>query len=72
MQPPLEQYAGYCVVLIMGLGFSALMLAIGYFQKRYGNKVESAEEFNSASRSVRTGLISSGVVSAWCWSATLL
>ncbi|TIA89627.1 hypothetical protein E3P81_02894 [Wallemia ichthyophaga] len=72
MEPPLPQLNGYCVLLILGFGFSALMLIINALQRRYGNKVQTAEEFNSASRSVPTGLISSGVVSAWCWSATLL
>ena len=31
-----------------------------------------SEEFNTASRSVKPGLIASGVVSAWTWAATLL
>ena len=30
------------------------------------------EEFNTASRSVKPGLIASGIVSAWTWAATLL
>ncbi|KAG6854514.1 urea active transporter [Blastosporella zonata] len=30
------------------------------------------EEFSSASRSVKPGLIASGIVSAWTWAATLL
>lgn len=32
----------------------------------------SAEEFSSASRSVKPGLVCSGIVSAWTWSATLM
>ncbi|TIA86102.1 hypothetical protein E3P99_03788 [Wallemia hederae] len=84
MEPPLPQANGYCVLLVLGLGFSIMMLAINAAQRRYGNKVQTAEDFNSASRSVPTGLISSGVVSACssnkrianthrrCWSATLL
>lgn len=31
-----------------------------------------AEEFSSASRSVKPGLVCSGIVSAWTWSATLM
>lgn len=31
-----------------------------------------SEEFNTASRSVKPGLIAAGVVSAWTWAATLL
>jgi hypothetical protein len=33
---------------------------------------KTSEEFNTASRSVKPGLIASGVVSAWTWAATLL
>ncbi|KAK7052509.1 urea transporter, partial [Favolaschia claudopus] len=32
----------------------------------------SSEEFSSASRSVKPGLIAAGIVSAWTWAATLL
>lgn len=32
----------------------------------------NAEEFTSASRSVKPGLIAAGIVSAWTWAATLL
>jgi Na+/proline symporter len=31
-----------------------------------------SEEFNTASRSVKPGLITAGIVSSWTWSATLL
>ena len=37
---------------------------------RYSTK--TSEEFNTASRSVKPGLIASGIVSAWTWAATLL
>ncbi|KAF2874957.1 hypothetical protein BDV95DRAFT_591718 [Massariosphaeria phaeospora] len=33
---------------------------------------KQSEEFNTASRSVKPGLIASGIVSAWTWAATLL
>lgn len=37
---------------------------------RYSTK--ASEEFNTASRSIKPGLIACGVVSAWTWAATLL
>ncbi|KAI4085775.1 MAG: hypothetical protein LQ344_008144, partial [Seirophora lacunosa] len=37
---------------------------------KYSTK--TSEEFNTASRSVKPGLIASGIVSAWTWAATLL
>jgi hypothetical protein len=33
---------------------------------------KNSEEFSSASRSVKPGLIASGIVSAWTWAATLV
>ncbi|WVQ83382.1 hypothetical protein IAT38_005523 [Cryptococcus sp. DSM 104549] len=69
----LPQGAGYGVVIGMGLFFSALMVGITKLQTRYtSHKTSSAEEFNSASRSVPPGLIAAGIVSAWTWAATLL
>ncbi|KAI0028046.1 urea transporter [Vararia minispora EC-137] len=57
----------------IGLFFSALMLALTALQARYTSfSPRSAEEFSSASRAVRPGLIASGIVSAWTWAATLL
>ncbi|KIY55369.1 urea transporter [Cryptococcus deuterogattii 99/473] len=69
----LPQGAGYGVVIGMGLFFSLLMVGIAKLQTRYtSHKTSSAEEFNSASRSVPPGLIAAGIVSAWTWAATLL
>ncbi|KAK8847336.1 hypothetical protein IAR55_005193 [Kwoniella newhampshirensis] len=69
----LPQGAGYGVVIGMGLFFSLVMVGITKVQTRYtSHKTSSAEEFNSASRSVPPGLIAAGIVSAWTWAATLL
>ena len=57
----------------IGLFFSAFMLSLTAIQARYtGFSPKSSEEFNSASRSVKPGLIASGIVSAWTWAATLV
>jgi len=51
----------------------ALTVSLTKLQSRYtSHKASSAEEFNSASRSVSPGLIAAGIVSAWTWAATLL
>ncbi|KZT03620.1 urea transporter [Laetiporus sulphureus 93-53] len=71
--PVLPQGAGYGVVVGIGLFFSAFMLGLTAIQSRYtGFSPKNSEEFNSASRSVKPGLIASGIVSAWTWAATLL
>ncbi|QRV79474.1 urea active transporter 1 [Ceratobasidium sp. AG-Ba] len=69
----LPQGAGYGVVVGIGLFFSAFMLCLTWIQARYtGFSPSNSEEFSSASRSVKPGLIASGIVSAWTWAATLL
>ncbi|KAI0765008.1 urea transporter [Fomes fomentarius] len=70
-EPILPQGAGYGVGI--GLFFSAFMVCLTAIQARYtGFSPKNSEEFNSASRSVKPGLIASGIVSAWTWAATLL
>ncbi|EME45527.1 hypothetical protein DOTSEDRAFT_129115 [Dothistroma septosporum NZE10] len=65
--------AGYAIVIGIGGVFAAIMLAITWLQNRYTRfSTKQAEEFNTASRSVKPGLIASGIVSSWTWSATLL
>lgn len=61
------------IFLGIGMFFSALMLCLTAIQSRYtGFSPKNSEEFNSASRSVKPGLIASGIVSAWTWAATLV
>jgi hypothetical protein len=49
------------------------MIGITALQARYTEySPDNSEEFSSASRSVKPGLIASGIVSAWTWAATLV
>ncbi|KAI9567815.1 urea transporter [Boletus coccyginus] len=69
----LPQGAGYGVGTWIGLFFSVFMVGLTAIQARYtGVSPRNSEEFTSASRSVKPGLIASGIVSAWTWAATLL
>ncbi|KAK4554155.1 hypothetical protein LTR86_008682 [Recurvomyces mirabilis] len=69
----LPQGAGYGVVVGVGFFFAFVMMGITYLQNRYTRfSTKTSEEFNTASRSVKPGLIASGIVSAWTWAATLL
>lgn len=62
-----------CTVIGIGLFFSVFMVGLTAIQSRYtGFSPKNSEEFNSASRSVKPGLIASGIVSAWTWAATLV
>ena len=49
------------------------MMGLTWIQNRYSRfDTKTSEEFNTASRSVKPGLIAAGIVSAWTWAATLL
>ncbi|EGW35056.1 urea active transport protein [Spathaspora passalidarum NRRL Y-27907] len=69
---PLPQSAGYAVVVGLGFVFAAGMMLTTYILRRYNREIMTAEEFATAGRSVKTGLISAAVVSSWTWAATLL
>ena len=70
---PHRSYNSLSVNTGIGLFFSAFMLGLTAVQARYtGFSPKSADEFNSASRSVKPGLIAAGIVSAWTWAATLV
>ncbi|KAI0338579.1 Na+/solute symporter [Trametopsis cervina] len=72
-KPLLHQSVGYGVVVGVGFFFAALMLVLTFLQSKFSKySPSSSEEFTSASRSVKPGLVCCGIVSAWTWSATLL
>ncbi|PCH42865.1 Na+/solute symporter [Wolfiporia cocos MD-104 SS10] len=72
-KPLLNQSVGYGVVVGVGFFFAALMLLLTTLQRNFSRfSPSSSEEFSSASRSVKPGLVCCGIVSAWTWSATLL
>jgi SSS family transporter len=71
--PPLSQAIGYLVVLGFGVAFSIFTTALVYIEKCFsGETVMTSEKFNTAGRSVKTGLTASVIVSQWTWAATLL
>lgn len=72
-KPLLAQSVGYGVVIGVGFFFAAIMLILTTLQLKFFKfSPASSEEFTSASRSVKPGLVCCGIVSAWTWSATLL
>ena len=48
------------------------MMLTTYVLKRYNNELQTSEAFSTAGRTVKSGLVSSAVVSSWTWAATLL
>lgn len=69
----LPEGAGWAVVCGLGFFFAAFMIVLSFVQQRYTNRdIKDTDEFASASRSVKPGLVAAGICSAWTWSSTLL
>eukprot|EP00747_Dinoflagellata_sp_TGD_P160771 gnl/TRDRNA2_/TRDRNA2_178016_c0_seq1.p1 gnl/TRDRNA2_/TRDRNA2_178016_c0~~gnl/TRDRNA2_/TRDRNA2_178016_c0_seq1.p1 ORF type:complete len:691 (+),score=103.58 gnl/TRDRNA2_/TRDRNA2_178016_c0_seq1:94-2166(+) len=71
-EPPLPQGAGYAIVLGFGAFFSVFTTALVYIDKAVNGTQHTSEYFNTAGRTVKTGLTASVIVSQWTWAATLL
>ncbi|PGH14214.1 hypothetical protein AJ79_03187 [Helicocarpus griseus UAMH5409] len=70
--PPLAPSFGYGIIIGLGFLFAFGMIFVTWALKRYRNEVQTSEMFTTAGRTVKTGLVASGVVSSWTWAATLL
>ncbi|GME45427.1 Urea active transporter protein [Neofusicoccum parvum] len=70
--PPLSQAYGYGIVVGLGFAFSLGMILTTWVLKRYQGEQQTSEMFSTAGRTVKSGLVSSAVVSSWTWAATLL
>merc|ERR1719504_8975 len=68
----LSEGAGYGIVLGFGIGFSLITTLLVYLDKRFNGTNISSEFFNTAGRTVKTGLTAAVIVSQWTWAATLL
>jgi Na+/proline symporter len=70
---PLVALTLLTVVLAGGAFFVVVMNGITWIQRRYTQyDPTKIEEFSSASRSVKTGMLSVGITSAWVWAALFL
>lgn len=68
----LNQGVGYSVILGFGAFFAVFTSFLVWLEKRYVGSRHTSEWFNTAGRSVKTGLIASVIVSQWTWAATIL
>merc|ERR1719316_1531006 len=69
---PLPLASGYAIVLGFGAFFSLFTTLMVYLDKKYNGTEHTSEFFNTAGRTVKTGLTASVIVSQWTWAATLL
>ena len=70
--PPLSSATGYGVVIGVGFLFAFGMILTTFVLRRYNYELQTSEMFSTAGRTVKSGLVSSAVVSSWTWAATLL
>ncbi|MCO5555417.1 hypothetical protein L7F22_008963 [Adiantum nelumboides] len=63
---------GYGLVLGFGMLFAVLTIVITLLDGKYAGTKYDSEEFNTAGRSIKTGLIAVDVVSHWAWVSDLL
>ena len=71
--PPLPEGVGWAVVIGFGALFSVITTIIVMISQKFGSTGDiTSEHFNTAGRSIKTGLTASVIVSQWTWAATLL
>lgn len=70
--PQLSAAVGYVIVLAFGLSFGLVTVGLVTVERRVLRRRMDSEFFNTAGRSVKTGLTASVIVSQWTWAATLL
>ncbi|PXF45390.1 Urea-proton symporter DUR3 [Gracilariopsis chorda] len=70
--PPLPLWSGWVVVLAFGLIFGLFTVGLVYLEHFITGVKMNSEFFNTAGRTIKTGLTASVLVSQWTWAATLL
>lgn len=60
------------MVVLFGVIFSIITSGLIWLEWRFVGANNSSEQFNTAGRTVKTGLIANVIVSQWTWAATLL
>jgi len=68
----LDESVGWVMVLLGGVAFAIFTGILVFIDTRYGGTVINSEQFNTAGRTVKTGLTAAVIVSQWTWAATLL
>merc|ERR1719198_2738847 len=63
---------GYGMLFGFGIGLTLITIFLTFLEKKFGGEDTTSEQFNTAGRSVKTGLTGAVIVSQWTWAATLL
>merc|ERR1719171_2600847 len=68
----MTQGEGYGLLFGFGIGLTLLTVLLTFIERKFSGSASTSEHFNTAGRSVKTGLTGSVIVSQWTWAATLL
>ena len=68
----LPEWIGWAVVVGLGAVFAVIITLEVKIEERYLGVNQTSEMFNTAGRTIKTGLTAAAIVSAWTWAATLL
>ncbi len=68
----LPEQVGWFIVVGLGLIFAVVISIEIKLEEKYLGVKETSEWFNTAGRTIKTGLTAAAIVSAWTWAATLL
>eukprot|EP00178_Gracilaria_changii_P014320 TRINITY_DN40431_c0_g1_i1.p1 TRINITY_DN40431_c0_g1~~TRINITY_DN40431_c0_g1_i1.p1 ORF type:complete len:683 (-),score=107.90 TRINITY_DN40431_c0_g1_i1:54-2102(-) len=68
----LPLWSGWVIVLAFGLVFGLFTVGLVYLEQYVTGVRMNSEFFNTAGRTIKTGLTASVLVSQWTWAATLL
>jgi SSS family transporter len=68
----LPEQVGWFIVVGLGLIFAVVISVEIKLEEKYLGVRETSEWFNTAGRTIKTGLTAAAIVSAWTWAATLL
>lgn len=60
------------MVILFGVIFSIITSGLIWLEWRFAGATATSEHFNTAGRTVKTGLIANVICSQWTWAATLL
>ena len=66
------QVAGWVIVCGFGVFFAAVALILVWIDVKFAGHAYNSEQFNTAGRSVKAGLIGVDIVSHFTWASILL
>ncbi len=68
----LPEWIGWAIVVGLGAVFAVIITVEVKIEEKYLGVNQTSEMFNTAGRTIKTGLTAAAIVSAWTWAATLL